>query len=302
MIVLALLVACGGGTNPAPDAGSQCRDAEDSGVDWPAPGDEGAACSLDTRVGGFEVADLGAYSAVSGSVAAGVLPITVLEEVGREGDCVLLRKENPFCDPPCAPGELCNDPDGNPATDGTCEPYPPNLDAGPVHVAGILQDVIMLPDASKNYSETCVPDPLFDEGAPIQLFAEGAEAETFSLDGTGVAPLEADTAWTMSPGTPLDVVWTPSDGPGRIWLSFNVDQHGNSPVTLVCDVEDTGATTVPATLIDQLIDFGVSGFATGLMRRRTVDSVQIAEGCVDLLVYTHLRGALQCDGCPITTP
>jgi hypothetical protein len=300
--LLAFVVACGGGDKKPPGEDAGCPDAPDSGAEWPAPGDPSVECSQDTRVGGFEIGDYGTYSYFTGHVAESVLPITVLEEVGREGDCVLLRRQYPFCDPACTAGELCDDTDGNPATDGECRPYPPNLDAGPVHAGGLLQDLVVLPDSSLNYGEICLLHPLFEAGAPVQLFAEGADAETFSLDAVGVEPVDIDLErdWVMAPGQPLDVVWTAGDGTGRIWMSFNIDQHGNSPVTLICDVEDTGAFTVSASLVDQLIDAGRTGITTFVFRRRTVDSVEIAQGCVDLVVYSHVKPPLVCEGCPMS--
>lgn len=300
-----LVAGCGDEKDPSGDADSDVDTDADTDtatdtttVDWPDPGEYGTACPLDDRVGLFEIAAFSAYSAVSGSVATGILPITIREEVGRAGDCRLLKKDNPFCDPPCVAGELCDDHDDNPDTNGVCAPYPPNLDAGTVYVRGLVEGLPALhPDAALNYSNTLVPHPIFDPGAEIQLYAEGADTESFSLEGAGVEVLDAQIDWTMVRDQPLEVTWTPGDGTGRIWLSFNVDQHGNSPVTLECDVEDTGSTIVPAALVTQLIDSGVSGFSTGLMRRLTVDSTQIEQGCVELLVYSHLRGQLQCEGC-----
>lgn len=292
-----LLPACNGDEDPGDADADLDADTDSDTFEWPEPGEYGQECPAAERVGVFEVATFEAYSAASGNVAEGVLPTTIHEEVGREGDCALFQKENPFCDPACVSGQLCEDDDGNPDTNGVCSPYPANLDAGRVHVRGLAVDLAMDPDAALNYSETAVPHPLFEPGAAVQLYAVGAQTEAFSLDGAGVAPMESDGDWTLVPGEPFEVTWTPSDGPGRIWISLNVDQHGNSPVSLVCDVEDTGTTTISAAFVDQLIAYGVSGFATGLMRRRTVDSVELAAGCVDLLVYSHLRAALSCEGC-----
>ena len=69
------------------------------------------------------------YSAFSGSVADAVVPLNVLEQVGEDGDCTLLRRNNPFCDPGCAAGETCD-------FDGNCLPFPVNRDVGVTLVAG----------------------------------------------------------------------------------------------------------------------------------------------------------------------
>jgi hypothetical protein len=66
------------------------------------------ACPLDTKLGpGFTVSilDEQQYSTVNGYVLDGVIPVTVLELVQEEGNCRLLRRNNPFCDPVCGPSE-----------------------------------------------------------------------------------------------------------------------------------------------------------------------------------------------------
>ena len=79
-------------------------------------------CPLASRYGNFEVDVYEDYSLVSGSVADGVNPVTVLELLDEEGDCKLLRRNNPFCDPPCGAGDVCD-------FDGSCIPFP--LQPGP---------------------------------------------------------------------------------------------------------------------------------------------------------------------------
>ena len=64
-------------------------------------------CPLASRHGGLEVVDDGEYGWIDGTVEDGVLPVSVLEVVATEGDCRLYKKTNPFCDPPCDPGEAC---------------------------------------------------------------------------------------------------------------------------------------------------------------------------------------------------
>jgi hypothetical protein len=219
---------------------------------------------------------------VTGQVSDGVVPVTILQPEEAAGDCFLMRRLNPICEPPCEPGDTCD-------LDNTCIPYPAKLDAGTVTVDGLLGDVTMEPDPMLNYYDTSLPNPPFTDGAELTLEAAGADTEAFTIHGFGVEALQMpDSAWALNYDEALVISWTPSDGLGRIWATLNIDQHGNSPVTMFCDLDDTGSTTVPATLVNALIDYGVSGFPSGQLYRRTMDSTYIAAGCVELAIYSHV--------------
>src|SRR5262245_19407818 len=118
-LLLLTLAGCPDTTKPPPD------DTDETGDDTspetldlatvPLTG----ACSLADDYGGFVVSVGTDASNVDGRVADGVVPFTVLEELVREGDCAVLRRNNPYCDPGCDPGYTCD-------FDGTCVPYPVN--------------------------------------------------------------------------------------------------------------------------------------------------------------------------------
>jgi hypothetical protein len=240
-------------------------------------------CPLASRLGGFEVTHEAAYSSVSGSVADGVVPDTILDLVGESGPCQLLRRNNPYCDPPCGAGQACDH-------DGTCIPYPSNVGVGTVTISGLLAPVEMEPSAAgKVYFETGLPHPAFDPGEPILLTAAGGELPHFVLDGVGVEPLEgADSTWSLATGTALTVTWTAAaDTRTTILAALNVDQHGTAPVTMVCETADTGSLEIAASLVDDLLAAGISGLPHGSLHRRTTDSTEVSNGCVELLVSSH---------------
>lgn len=278
----ALLIACGGGDDDAADAGNGNGDA---GVV-----ELGDPCPLDDKVGLFEIASRELYAAVTGQVATGVIPSTILFPEGTEAGCTLLRKINPFCDPPCQPGEVCTQ-----AME--CVPYPENESIGTVTISGLLQDVELEPNAVNSYQDTSIPNPPFDADSLITLTASGGTIEGFTMHGYGVTPINVtDESWVIYEDEPLTINWEANEDQGRIWATFNVDQHGNSPVTMFCDLEDTGTADIPAQLLSDLLNLGLSGVASAHVYRRTVDSVQVAEGCVELNVLSHTQVGLEVDG------
>jgi hypothetical protein len=280
------MVAC---TQTGADDDDATVDAAGNATDA-GPVELAGPCPLDQRLGSFEIAHRELYSAVTGAVADSVNPTTILQPVLDEGDCVLLRKVNPFCDPPCVAGEICS-------TAGTCIDAPRQKSVGTVVIDGLLIDVAMEPNAVNGYQDTSVPHPPFAPGAAITLTAAGGELQSFTLHGIGIEPIATPaTVWTMTAGQPLDIAWTAGAGEREIYVTFNVDQHGNSPVTMHCGLPDTGSATIPASLVDALLQYGVSGFASVNLSRRTTDKANIADGCVDLEVFSHMQPQLQVAG------
>ena len=238
-------------------------------------------CPLDERLGGFQVSVYDAYSVVQGSVADGVLPIAVLTEVFAEGDCRLLKRENPFCDPPCASDETCS-------LDEECVPYPENQDIGVVEAFGLSAAVTMNPVQPGNtYFDTKLPHPGFGDGDLVELRGGGGWAGDFDLHGVGGTPIvPGEEEWIVTEGQPLQVTWdVPTTGSRTtVGLSLNIDQHGTSPVTVRCVMVDDGEGEVPASVIQSLVDAGVTGFPSGSLSRRTADLTRVEAGCFDLVV------------------
>lgn len=257
-------------------------------------------CPMATDWGGFEL-QVAEFAFLVGAVADGVVPVTVLEVVETSGDCRLLKRVNPFCDPPCAAGETCDH-------SGECIPFPKNQDLGPVTVEGLSVEgaaVVLAPQPpASTYSLTTLANPPYAPGDVLRLTApgtaaggapDGGEIGPVELYGIGVAPLVLETTqWDVEEGEPLEIVWTPppAGARSRVHVTINIDQHGNSPVVLDCDLPDTGAASIPSSLLDALLASGISGFPNGQATRRTADShLALVDpppgtpaGCLDLLV------------------
>jgi hypothetical protein len=286
MVLAVMLGACSGGNGQTPDAG----DGSDGGDQ---PFQLRGACSMETRLGGFLIEALEDYSIIDGKVADGVVPASILEEVLQEEGCRLLRKRNPVCDPPCQAGETCD-------FDGSCIPYPLNQDVGIVSITGLKKAVEMEPrQPGNNYFDTDLPNPVFDPGSEIELTSTEGHFGRLALYGMGVEILVIETGqWNIEEGQSLDITWEPPTAQDKsmIDLQLNIDQHGTTPVVLRCGLDDSGSASIPATLIDALLQSGVSGFPNGRLTRRTADSMQVEEGCVELLVSSPVTPKVRVAG------
>jgi hypothetical protein len=288
-MALAALAGCGSSGSAPPDAGG------DGGATRPfvyrscGAGDAGLAGA---KVGEFRV-ELGAsFTAVSGSIAAGVVPGDVRDVVAEAAACRLLRKRRLACIPSCTTGFTCGE-------GGACIPYPENLGAGAVTVTGLARPVKMNPDpVGKRYWDTTLPHPGFEPAADIQLGAAGGELPPFALAGWGVTGLETPAdALVLRPGTALALMWRAGPaGAARVQATLAIDQHGVTPATLVCDAPDSGSAEIPAALVDALIAAGASGFPTLTLTRQTVDAVTLPPGCVELVVSTTVERGLMVPG------
>ncbi|MBT3219868.1 MAG: hypothetical protein HN348_12330 [Proteobacteria bacterium] len=291
-------LACvdGDDTDDTPaDTDDTDTDTDDTDDDeWEVPTLKGE-CALKDKVGSFWAQHEQDYSVVSGEVRDGTVPSTILELMVEDGDCRLMRSNNPFCDPTCQPDEACD-------FDGSCIPYPVTIDVGTVKVDGLNKDVAMSPPGNglpSVYYDTQMPHPGFEPGADVRLVAAGNEIDGFTLYGEGVAPIVIpDEPWLVSEGKDMLVTWTPDKAvkQARIFLRFNIDQHGSTPVSVWCDIADTGSYSVPSSVMDALIAYGVTGFPNGNIYRRSVDSVETSAGCVEFEVSSRITGTLNVEG------
>lgn len=302
-----LAVSCGDKDDTGSATGDGTGSGDDGGTD--SGGDDGFAdptgdpatvelagdCDLADRLGGFQVSVYDEYSIVQGSVADGVVPISILEETTAEGECRLLKRNNPHCDPPCDAGWTCD-------FDGECIEYPANQDLGVVEAAGLVQQVIMEPvQPGATYFDTQLPHPAFEDGDLIEVRTQDDSgwAGGFDLHGVGGIPLTpGEEEWIVFDDQDLLVTWDAAAADARttVKLTLNIDQHGTSPVTVQCIMEDDGEGTVPASVVAALFDSGVSGFPSGSLARRTADQHTVDAGCLDLVVEAPTTMSVDVDG------
>lgn len=277
-----LVLAC---VEPKPLPVDDTGDTQDSG-DTDAPVDPATVpldgeCADDVHLGGFVIDSNEDYASVAGSVSDAVVPVTVLTSVLESGDCVIWRRENPFCDPACPPNYTCD-------LSGVCVAYPTTQDLGTVTVDGLAQPVAMEPIApGYTYFDTSLDNPPWTVGALLKMHTGGGAYDPVTVYGVAPASLVPVTMeWLLTEGQPLAVGWDAPAGPVRteLLLNLRIDQHGITPSSIECLFADDGAAEVPAAVIDALMGLGVTGFPEGYLLRRTADSAAIGEGgCIDLV-------------------
>jgi hypothetical protein len=222
-------------------------------------------------------------STVTGKVLNGVSP-NFFEKVGELGSCKLMRQNNPNCDPACTSGMTCN-------TAGQCITSPTGISVGKVTITGLTTPLELTAVGSSNqYFNSSLPGDLVDPGKAIELSASGADVSAFVLHGNGIKTLSGvDSTWTFAVGQSTTIKWDadPSNG-GTIAINFGLDQHGTTPVQMVCEVEDTGSLTITAEMIKQLADLGTTVPPKGVIERHTVDSVLTDKGCIEFVVRSRI--------------
>jgi hypothetical protein len=262
-------------------------------------------CAQEDRLGGFEATVLDEYSGIQGAVANGVVPASITSNEMEQGGCTLWKTHILICDPPCTAEETCD-------FDGTCVPFPLNQDVGTVTVDGLDKDIAMEPrEPGNNYFDADVPHPIFDSNNQVvEMKTTAGYLNEITLKGAGSNAIKPQAdAWIVTPGEDFTVSWDapPSDTRAAVVLRLSVDQHGSTPTVLECVFEDTGEGMVPSAVIDGLIGAGVTGYPNAGLTRGTVDSVQVAQGCVEFAVKSYLSvdvsvsGYIPCTG-PGTCP
>lgn len=257
-------------------------------------GPSGTACARDERLGSFVLTLDDDYTTFRGAVSDGVSPGSIPEVIASSGSCDLLGPRNLFCATPCESGSVC-------AGDDVCVPEAVKASAGLVTVSGLNTDLsVEINGITVDYNKTFQePYPGFDVDAAISLVAAGDVIEGFTLSGEGVGLLtSSDETVAVNDGESVDLSWDTSgtSANSSIDIQFSVNTHGGTSAWIQCSAEDTGTFSIPADLMQQLIDLGLSGFPRTTLTRYTVDSTEVGAGCVDLTVGSSVTLDIVVDG------
>jgi hypothetical protein len=225
-------------------------------------------------VGGIEIKELvvdsGGFNPFSLKVARPIWEVTPqFEDFGivdttyhfwevthREGDCVYYTQVvegncDPLCDPDgqrpwtawCTPADVCED-------------FPGTRPAGTIRVTGTKVALTFQPGAEGKYGSTAGPADLFDPGDTVTAAADGGQTAAFSLavDAPEVLQPAITCLPALQAGQDYAVTWQPPATGGSFIRYFMIAfKHSGHSNMVVCETEDDGSLTVPASMIDRYL-------------------------------------------------
>ncbi|HKP56488.1 MAG TPA: hypothetical protein VJV78_07210 [Polyangiales bacterium] len=269
-----------------------------SDADTAAP----AGGELDELVGDFTVrltaqnsaTGAAARSSVVGLVKDGPDPEPIVwHATDQSGDCTLFEPEAPFCDPACGGRAVCTG-------DDECAPYPDARSVGTVQLRGLGRGQLQLTPISGNYmpDKGVLPYPPCDEGAPVELHADGGDYPEFSLETRCIAPLSFDATLRLERGKDLAFTWGSPGRPdlARVQVKLDISHHGGAKGKVECDASDTGELAIAGSLVDRLLDLGVAGFPTIALTRRARSGDSREPHNVHLSVLQTVERAVEVPG------
>lgn len=290
-----VLVACSSSssspsTATSPDAGS------DATTPITGEGDVG------TKVGSFVVnvtpGNPGSTTLV-GKVYDGPTPSTILWETAlSDAACALATPRVPYCNTPCGGSAACVD-------DDHCADYPTARPVGDVTASGLHTSVgessFTMTAIASTYqvpAQTTLAYPPFAEGEAVRLVAAGSYFAGFTLESEGIAPLVlTSTSLVLKSGEPLPLTWTPgAAGVAKIHVELDISHHGGTKGQIECETDDTGALTISAEMITELLSLGVAGYPSVIVKRRAVGSAAVAAGRVDLEIASTVEQQVSVEG------
>lgn len=280
------------------DTGDGDGDAGDG--DGDASGDPLYGAFIVTLTAENESTNNPAFTSFQGNVRTAKLVESIeWEFVREEGECELLIPAFPFCDPACASGTVC-------VAGDVCVPEAQPVNIGPVNITGLVteagaSELTVSPIGAKsNYllgSSASLAYPPADEGAPVTLSAE-VNGSPLSISTSGIAPLSVDLM-DLPIGGPddVEVLWgAPSaSSESQMELLVDISHHGGAKGKIVCETADDGEHTIPASLVNDLIDLGVAGFPT-LTYRRVARGVSSAPHEIELRIEQSAQISVVIDG------
>ena len=147
-------------------------------------------------------------------------------------------------------------------------PYPKAQNVGVVRLEGLGAEPIAMDPfpPSFAYQSTALPYPPCEEGDAVRL-----RVDSFGAASVCIAPLviPGSDVISVKRDRPAELSWTPPARTdlARMQIRLDVSHHGGKKGEIDCDVADTGAFQIPASLVTALVDLGLAGFPTIILTR-----------------------------------
>ncbi len=249
-----------------------------------------------------------AQTAINGAVSDLPTPSPVVwDESVSQGGCQLMLKRIPFCDPECTSDQMC-------VEDSTCANEPTRQDVGDVTLTGLSRTdsatETALTAVNNNYqlaSASALSYPPIPEGSTVTLAASGGDIPAFTIESSGILPLELGGADPLpfESGSSVSLTWNApvAGSDSRIQIDIDISHHGGQKAKIVCDVADTGSLEIPEPLVTGLIAQGTSGWPTLTIIRVAKGTYELPAGLVELNVMSSIDRPLAIPGiesCQVT--
>jgi hypothetical protein len=230
----------------------------------------------------------------------------IFEEIASAGCSRLYKRLFPFCNQDCGGLAAC-------VKDDSCQPYPSAVDIGTVTISGLTTNdgktSFSMDPINSNYQFTSLAFPPCNEGDAVTLSSTGGSSvSAFTLSVKGISPLTLlnDTI-KMIDGQPINLQWTPPTvtGISTIYVLIDISYHGGTKAKIECNCDDNGSLTIPATLLDNLKTFGISGYPKLEISRQAISTDTSAKAKIviesKVVKIVYIPGIISCgsdSGCP----
>jgi len=209
------------------------------------------------------------------------------QEVLSQGNCTLFAYCQDFdrmCDPVCGIDEQCV----VEGSSGICRKFSVPRNVGTLAIEGLKVPMNLTADEFGRYFTFDAPDELFDRGDTVTIRTSGGEAGPFSIQATGVAPLEVESSdVVLTSGQQVEISWNPGDPQARVQIILTAGWHyPYAPsAAILCDVpDDEGQVDIPAVLVDDFLDRGSLFNRPSHALRYTRTVLPMPDGEVELTV------------------
>lgn len=241
------------------------------------------------------VEDAPAYTSIFGKVYGSTYPTSIIETViASDSSCKVYKYSIQSCyEPRCTGDQAC-------VAENVCEAKPSLVSVGDVRVEGVGPSSLKLSATNNNYQYPLdLPYPGITEGQPVTLTGSGGAFSAFTVSANGVAPIATTaSSYLISNDQPLTLNWTPgaSSVGAEVTVTLNISKHGGSAGYMQCTTTDSGALTIAADVLNELVGLGVAGFPELLLIRSTHGEATVAAGKIALDVQALAKPALDIEG------
>lgn len=275
---------------PAADSSAGDGSSAEAGATDASAGDSAPDASA-VPVNGAFVAELKAppppaspFTNLWGKVYDGPTPaMWSWETLEQAAGCRVVEPQAPFCDPPCAGGQVC-------LPSNRCAAHATAQDLGPLTVSGLPAGDVRMEAVGGNYTAPTLPSPPAPEGTELRISSAGGPYGVFTVRSKSIAPLTVTSGMlVLESGKPLQLDWQAAQADvARVAVTVDISHHGGVKGLIECDVPDSGSLQIPAPLVTRLVGLGVAGFPQVSVKRIVVGSTPVGAGKISFEVSSEV--------------